>query len=1147
MDGTKSSINAADQQAAAAAAEAEAQAATQEAAKAAEKRAEEQAPPVKPTLTALKRAGASSSSTTKTILRPGAAQQAKQSGLGSMSAADKQTLVAKANMPTPVKSPWAPLPPVEKAPPLVVNPPSMPQQQQQPSRFGQRDPHGFDAFSSQPEPAREIATDTFDRSQWRENERANRELFNSQSGRYEPAPEYRRPSRQQDNTRQPAVLQRTSQQNAGGPAEPSAAFQTRSSAQMDGSSYSRRRGSSFSGVPAITRDRRMSTNKPSDLPPSHDEPQPDAVAPPHPEAAANLAVQEHVISPPVEEPAPVISLEDEVARQKKVLQESREAAKRRKQEEWEREEAEKKERIRKRLGALAEQQTARSSPASTSAQPDTSNEHVKSPAKEPAALASPQPATAETSRPEAHVSDPSPVHQASPKKQRLVEQPPGPFSQTQIPFSRSAPKPSYEEPQLPGLKQQSPQLNTRMPYQRQPSGHGVSSSNFSSPGDHKAQPARMPGIQNLPNADGFPLWGNGAMATHSAAGSNVWGPPTSNRHIGNGTFDTGYSRMSPGQLPQHPNVPFSGPATFARQYNSRLPSQGLSDQQLGPMPNIEPRVSEPTVIPQINGTSPLPETARPAYQPAPIAPPQKSGSRLQHQQPRDTSAWTNFANQAHQRGRDETARLVAEKVDDQAVPQQRWTETFKQTQMEDGWLGGPRKLVSTEKIVRGSDIASRPHSVVSPAPPVAQTSIAHHLASPGSSMHEHRYSPGESTVRLPTGPPSFARSFGSPAGDAGLTGTASPLSAQSSNVQPLPPMPMTPTSALQQSRFFPSALYGGSPPPEEADHPVRGGDTRHPHVKLPMSRPKVKLPPAPSTSQPKPDSVIMPQRGSSAYRIGVGAQPLVANSDWQARFNGLFGRAQINTTTPPSPPKTPPKSQTPSPAVAAASKVTIDFVPLHRASTTVSLPQTRPARFEAISKPGVDDIFDGELSFGSTPRVFLPRGAQYAEPFVNGLDLGISQQNSRSNKPVDSRSKAELPASILENPKAEVIRMRLPKAWATAKEIPFLRKPSSKPAPQGRKASAKVSKNKGNVSGANLNAASASDSPKTSSPASRGPASRNQSFQKSQISVPEQAAKTPSPSVGPLIAGEENAPKKSNWTKPSRGPSRGKPSNKGRS
>ncbi|KAF2083915.1 hypothetical protein K490DRAFT_7671, partial [Saccharata proteae CBS 121410] len=122
-----------------------------------------------------------STSGTKTILKPGSLASTgspKPAGLVLKGQPDKPTLVAKPSAPSAVKSPWAPLPPIEKVSPVVINPPV---QQQASARLSQRDPHGFDALGQAPSPAKEIAADDFNRS-WRE-ERGPRELFNSQSGR----------------------------------------------------------------------------------------------------------------------------------------------------------------------------------------------------------------------------------------------------------------------------------------------------------------------------------------------------------------------------------------------------------------------------------------------------------------------------------------------------------------------------------------------------------------------------------------------------------------------------------------------------------------------------------------------------------------------------------------------------------------------------------------------------------------------------------------------------------------------------------------------------------------------------------------------------------------------------------------------------
>ncbi|TIA55555.1 hypothetical protein D6C79_00395 [Aureobasidium pullulans] len=1041
------------------------------------------AAPVKPSMTALKRSTLAAQ--TRTILRPGAAQQAKQIGADGKATPDSKSPMLKNTAPAPIKSPWAPLPPVEKASPVTVNPP--PAAQAGP-RFTNRDPHGFDTMS-QP-PTREMATDTFDRS-WKEGERTNRELFNSQSGRYEPAPEHRRGSRQQDQYhRQPAVLQRPTA--GAGPAEPSAAFQARTNSQTEGSPWGRRRGSSVSGN--MLRDRRMSSSSrvfdpaepsPEAVPEGNGELQPSATAPEAPNHQTDG-------------PAPsAVSIEEEREKQKKLMQEKREAAVRRRQEEEQREEAERRERIRKKMEALGmslEKTPSQDKPEKVEKQPEAQKQadapsataSKASPDKPPAAeLAAPR---KEQPRTEAHV---SPIKQLSPRKEKAVE-PSLSFTQNPTPITRPT-HGSLSSPQLPGLQQHSPNGPTRSPYQ-QSSLQGMNTSSFSSPGDQKAQPARLPSISSGDSFTATP-WGSTSMTSHTAP--NLWGPPPSNnRHIGNGTFDAGYSSISPSSRSQHQNAPFAAP--FSRPYPPRVSPNAFGqpgsaqpnpmDQQYGSLSTLDERMPEPVGASALAGASPLPEPARLAY-PTPIAPPQKTTPR---QQPhRDTSAWTNFSNNA-QAAREE-AQTAARSQDERAkpsAPQQvrhahahaNWTvsETFKQTRRGEDRF--PEDSTPTRAVPPGphragaiGSIRSGPHRthqvVPGPLSPIAQQSM-HHPPPPGG---EQLHMAGEGIVRLPSGPSNFSRAFGSP-GHVTTGVRLPPLAAYASNVQPLPlPIqPSTPGSTQQQSRFFPSALYGGSPPPEEADHPVFGGDSRHPHVNLPTPKPKVKLPPAAEVDHEQPSPVTMPRSVHSYTAGAVGARPLVQTQDWQARFNGLFGKAQVTTTTPPSPPKTPPKEQAPAPAVASVSRISSDTV-IAQSATTVSLPRSSSpvsTYTKIVSKPGVDDIFDGELSFGSTPRVFLPRGVTYPEPPAT-VSTPV-RPHSRFHKAVDPQSKRVY--SFPDNAARDItVNIKLPLPWFVRKEVTLFRKNKGA---QGRKNSSRPNnKGKRNASSNTVN-----DTPDTAAP-----------------------------------------------------------------
>ncbi|KAI0555142.1 hypothetical protein F4679DRAFT_569866 [Xylaria curta] len=160
-------------------------------------------------------------------------------GLVLKGAPEKPTLVAKPPAPPgPVKSPWAALPPVEKVPPVAMDIPN----QVPPPRYPLREASNAKSATPPPPPTKEIAADDFSRNYRDGPMNSSRELYNSQSGRYEPVSD-RRGSRNEAHPRQPAVLQRQPHNELQGPAEPSAAFQTSRNSVQEGP-YNRRRGSS---------------------------------------------------------------------------------------------------------------------------------------------------------------------------------------------------------------------------------------------------------------------------------------------------------------------------------------------------------------------------------------------------------------------------------------------------------------------------------------------------------------------------------------------------------------------------------------------------------------------------------------------------------------------------------------------------------------------------------------------------------------------------------------------------------------------------------------------------------------------------------------------------------------------------------------
>ncbi|KAI0149195.1 hypothetical protein BJ166DRAFT_58693 [Pestalotiopsis sp. NC0098] len=281
-------------------------------------------------------------------------------------APEKPTLVAKAPaMSTPAKSPWAPLPPVDRASPVLMELPNHQQQMPPPMRgYPPRD----SPFAQNPNlPAKEIAADDFSRGPWRDGQPAgNRELFNSQSGRYEPVQD-RRGSRHDPNYRQhPALLQRPSQQqDFQGPAEPSAAFQTSRSSGHDATPYGRRRTSSnVSGGSGSLMHR---LGRPHDMAPLEQvAPAPGQPSParsqhaqpwqPRPSPGQINATLQPAQLPPVDVPADVPAAaapsDNDIELQKRLMRERREMAIKRRLEGEANEEAARKERIALKLAAM---------------------------------------------------------------------------------------------------------------------------------------------------------------------------------------------------------------------------------------------------------------------------------------------------------------------------------------------------------------------------------------------------------------------------------------------------------------------------------------------------------------------------------------------------------------------------------------------------------------------------------------------------------------------------------------------------------------------------------------------------------------------------------------------------------------------------
>jgi hypothetical protein len=549
----------------------------------------EPAEPVKPVLAAMHKPTVSQ--TTKTILRPGAQLNASpKPGLAQHSGADGSASSSSKGAVLPNKSPWAVLPPVEKIAP--INPPV-----QQPQRPFQRDPGGFDALPPAPSPAQEIAADDFSRSL--RDDRGTKELFNAHSGRYEPANEARRGSRNEQGYRQPAVLQRPLHGAVtNGPAEPSAAFQTHRSSIEGGAPWSRRRASSSLSAaggrrPSLALSQDHSVGAHNDV--AVESPKAAFASldrsgawprGPHPPTEPPLVESER--QPEAEQPP----AEDPVAKQQRLMKEKIERARAAKQKEIEAEAAEaaaRQERLKLKMAQLA----------AASPSPDTSAKHATStagPVQPPklSAVSPPKPPVP-TSEGEVAQYGMMKVHQPHPVKKNVVS-----------------------EASLTAKANQDAGGDYATGYRGSVSPNKPVAGPTSQPSQHHVADNRGPAKQlpNAPAAPAAPLeklgnswktspspneynWNQNTMAARSAVsgGSSVWGPPGSvEKSLGNGTFESKlshpnfYNRLDNSRLDNRfdnsrvaPQGPLHGPI-----------GSGLKGRDGGPTPpsNSQPRQSQ---------------------------------------------------------------------------------------------------------------------------------------------------------------------------------------------------------------------------------------------------------------------------------------------------------------------------------------------------------------------------------------------------------------------------------------------------------------------------------------------------------------------------------------------------------------------------
>lgn len=883
-----------------------------------------------------------------TVLRLGASadRQAKNANALSKGGNGRSSPASTSPAPVPAKSPWAPLPPVEKVSPVV--PPVQTQRSPRPSFRGL---HSNDNISG-PVPPKEIAADDFNRS-WREvHTGAPRELYNSRSGRYEPVAETRKGSWRNEQTfRTPSLLQRPVHHEPASPAEPSAAFQTHRSSIQDGAHWNRRRASSnvsggsgslgprgsggrsdlsqeyvescrASQVNGTVDQSSISTDLPHEGPsPTQKVPGPawrmrspsnanlTKIAPTvGPHAPTETATSEIAAAPQVLE-------EDPVAMQERIMKEKRLEARQRRLEQEQKEEAERRERIRLKLEALGpppEKPKSKSKeiqeankPEGVSATPPTPSQPPKPPVPEP------------TGEPKQYgmmkVHHPDSVKKlvAANEKERHAEKPAAIINP---PKAASPPRDSV------------PDAVSTHRLRRLSETHAQAHDKLSEP---KTEKNGSQWRGNL-GVSGYSPWTpNAKLGPVSSPVTNPWKPLSNDKTLGNGLFDQALGGFPPRDLPLRSHLSLDqqpiGPPT-------------TSDRISGPQPF--PATSRPPQEQSSMASLPSPEIkhVNPIARPAPIGPPSLQNAQWQQQEARraqSTAAWSNFQAVATKREAEENEKLLREMNairDGPSTLQVNFNETWRQVRT--GEQSGQRQVIG---ITRTTDNNAPPSNLLPGVDPISGLPLPDNHPRPfaGVSVRGSRFFP-------PAEPPK---------------------------------KPVIDEHEYQRS-FSP-------PPPEESDHPVFTGDSHRPLVHLPAPKPVVKLPPKVVAPPPPPPTFASMAAAPPPPRSV--AQHISAASIWQEKINGLFGKKTLTEK----------KNAL---AVASASKEPLD-VQLPTAAVSVSLPQnvdieTRIGDGETSSRQveEEEDLFE-DREAGSLPVVRVP---YMAPPAAWVAALPPSQSRLRS-------------------------------------------------------------------------------------------------------------------------------------------------------
>lgn len=958
-----------------------------------------------------------------TVLKPRSTAQPKAGGLVLKTPSEKPSLVSKPAAPTPVRSPWASLPPVDKVPPIAINP-DVPDSATRPQGYDAHSNNQSSQLAQPPTPAMEIAADSFSRNRGDAPNGHPGQLYNAQSGRYEPANTGRRGSvRKEQNFRPPSLLQRGSNDTRG-PVGPSEAFQTRSS-QPDQAPWSRRRSSNVSGDGSARRNS-ISKSMPNGI---HEERRgshqsqalqsptvPRDGSPALPQSAVQSPAMRHaqMADPQPGNGSPNQSGVDIIAQQKQTMKEKREMAIKRKQEEEAREEAAKKERIRLKMEAMGMlpleekkdpakkeiQKSIEKRPAEPTQaghrveeKPSTVQEPIQVPAQ------SQEEAVAAKSLPK----PPQPNASGAPQQYGMMKVHAATSNNMQQPDNERL-QVERNKAQAQGQKTSPPGLQPR-PTQGEriasPLINGIKNpeqvmekaQDFPPQHQVREQPRQQPWNQ-VPN-DQKALAGAGwssqaATREPPNAHNNVWGAPNA-RSLGNGAFDRSIQRPQSRQQDHFASptlAPIGPPKHLHSSRESREPSKindvrTLEDFQTMPtFPPTEGRI--PAAAPDPIGHHLSAEQQKPiqsqyanGLHSKPPTNHVDHAAPLQDHQKSSVAAWGNFHNDTAREEAIKRQQHAAKLADEVRRGVQK--DTPQLPVMNETWRQVKVDQYSTQRSIIGIE---RGPAVQAPLP---ATQVNAELQTPAFG------------TPLNVGPPLAAGiGRGSRFFPSTSRGVHLPLST--------PPGPFRPGHRRSSS----------PPPPDSEGHPAFVRDHPIVRVSLPLigPKPKVKLPPSMA-------SPVQSPRMADVQPVALRAapQPLVNNPSWQDRFNGLLGVKKISpgrTFVRPAEPVVTSVSSASNKVTGefSASKEAMTSPVLQSPSVAISLPQTGPANSMIRFKVDSKDVADEEELFipesGSLPLAHLPP-KEKTMPW--GIPVGsrrATQKPTRLSKEVEALSKEDL-------------------------------------------------------------------------------------------------------------------------------------------